>query len=365
MQITIDGNIFGTSGYASHTKQLVNKLNQLSNDVKLEQNVLPPNWQYQCSDAELQMIKKPYEEDSIYVMINLPPFWELGLAKNPKHFIGFCVWEADKIPKFWVPIFKDKRVEQIWVPSNHTRLAIIARDKTLQDKIRIVPHGVNLELFQAQESTEKEFTFIANKGWSMGKKDRGGMQYIIKSFIEEFDKEDNVQLAVKINPAYNNPNYNIGKEIAKLGITKEEQKRPIVKVCDSTLPFDKMPSFYNGNVFITASMGEAFNIPCAEAMACGLPCISTNWGGQIDFVTKENGWLIDYKLIPAFTVPDLMNEGLKWAMPNLDQLKQTMRYCYEHKEEVMKKSKKSLTDISKYSWTNSAKTALKFIKELE
>jgi len=46
-----------------------------------------------------------------------------------------------------------------------------------------------------------------------------------------------------------------------------------------------------------ASFGEAFGRPYAEAMASGLPVIAPAWGGQMDFLNKENSILVDGEMV--------------------------------------------------------------------
>ena len=73
-------------------------------------------------------------------------------------------------------------------------------------------------------------------------------------------------------------------------------------------------------------MGDAFNIPCLEAMACSLPVITTNYGGQTDFVNNENGWLVDYEY--KLVTWDVSYEGSSWAVPDIGKLRLVMREAY-------------------------------------
>ncbi len=161
MKINLVGSIMGITGYDSHCRQLVNHLYHLNPDIKLDVP-LQPDWVRHVTDAELNMINKESRVADVTIAVMTPPYWRIAMGDNCKKFVGFCVWEGDKIPDYWVEYLMDGRVDQIWVPSQHTKDAII---KTIGesctqgyipggdwDKIKIVPHGVDLSLFSPKEN---------------------------------------------------------------------------------------------------------------------------------------------------------------------------------------------------------------------
>ena len=121
MKLHLIGPMFGTTGYVSHFKGLSNALGK-HHDVKIS-TMLPPGWERQVNDFELEAIKKADDKDRINIIIDLPHNWPLYL--NKKINIGFLVFEGDKIPKSWLDNIRDERVSQVWVPSAHTFQAIL------------------------------------------------------------------------------------------------------------------------------------------------------------------------------------------------------------------------------------------------
>jgi len=375
MKVNIIGPIFGTSGFNAHTKQFANALHEQGCEVRID-SPKPQGWELLVNDTELLMLNREPSIEAISILIGQPQYLPFVWSENPKDVIPFIIWEGSKVPEYWLEYLCDKRIKQIWCPSNHVKNALINTinhpsngfvkhlpTQEFENKIKIVPHGVDLNLFKPNPEVKKPegFTFLVNKGWSQGKNDRGGVQFTLQAYCEEFTKDEEVQMLVKINPAYITPGWDVKKEIEKLGIEKNENS-PSLMFTDSQVDFKLMPEFYNGDVFISSTMAEAFNLPVMEAMAMGMPVITTNFGGQIDFVNEDNGWLLDGELIEVTW--DKVYEGVEWKKPDVTQLRKVMRECFENKDKCEEKGKLALEEAQKWSWPESAKKAVEFLKEL-
>jgi len=376
MKINFCGTIFGTDGYSNHCRQLVNALYEINPDIKLEVP-LPPDWIRFANDAELNMITKEPRKADVTISVSQPQFWRLHMSDCEK-FVGFLVWEGDKIPKYWVEYLCDRKVNQIWVPSQHTKDAIIRTffieqhtnesgypeqlskdEQEFVNNIKIVPHGVNTNIFKPQPTKKDKFVFLCNKGWRGTLWDRGGVQYVIKAFCEEFKKDEPVELLLKLNPSYINPQL-IEQYLKGLNLPKN---KPTIKINCDNIPYNRLSEFYNQvDVYVCAQRADAFNIPGIEAMACGLPTIQTGFGGQQDYMNDKNSWSIDYTLVDVEN--DIQYESVSWAIPNIEYLKNLMREAFEHQNEVKEKGKRALEDSKNFTWRISAKKALKFLNEI-
>lgn len=349
--INIIGNILGCSGYDIHTRQLANALNKYVN-VKLITQV-PPGAETLLTDKEIEMIKR--KDYDINLIITNPIFWRM--YTNVKRNWVFLVWEGDKIPKSFVRECLNKDVEYILVPSKHTKMALeqssiyylnTKEAILVNKKIKEVPHGVNLDLFYPKEKPTDKFRFLCNKGFR-NLEDRGGIQYAIQAYLEEFTNKDNVELIIKINPAY--PVGDLNSLIKNLSPNRTDL--PSIQFIIQNIPYDKLVNLYNQcNVFVSSTRAESFNLPCLEAMACGLPVITTNFGGQIDYVNKENGWLISGELTDV--KHEVVYEGCKWLTPNIKELRKAMREAYS-KKLLFEKGNKSLNTSKIMSWDKTTK----------
>ena len=223
------------------------------------------------------------------------------------------------------------------------------------DKIKVIPHGVNLDLFYPKEIQKERFTFVLNKGWR-NLEDRGGTQYAIQAFLEEFTSKENIELIVKINPAYGIPDIkNLINELKP----KDKTDFGIVNVNTDNIPYNIMVDLYNkADVFIMPTRAESFGLPGIESMACGVPLIVSNFGGQVDYANTENSWIIGGELTEI--VHETQYENTKWLTPSIPELRKAMREAYENKELLKEKGKKALETSKLWTWDN---TALK-VKEL-
>ena len=195
----------------------------------------------------------------------------------------------------------------------------------------------------------KPFVFLVQKGWRGTMWDRGGVQFCLLAFAQEFSKNENVKMIVKLNPAYINPEI-IGQSIQQLNLP--EDRAQININCDA-VPFDKLPLLYNqADCFVCATRAEAFNLPGMEAMACGLPTIQTNFGGQTDYMTIENSKIINYDLEEV--KEDIMYEEAKWATPKIESIRENLRWAFNNQDKIKEMGKLAEEDSKNWTWDKSA-----------
>ncbi len=207
------------------------------------------------------------------------------------------------------------------------------------------------------------FTFLFAKGWCNGKNDRSNFDMVLEAFAEEFDKEkDNVQLIAKLNAAYLPPSWDLSEEIKKLNI--DLTTNPPIKILLNNVPFPQLRELYiQSDVMVCPTKGDAFGLTMLEAMACGVPVITSDFGGQNDFVDETNGWILPTKLVPA-TDPNHLYESCNWGVIDKEDLKKLMRKLYENQQLVKDKIPKAITTAQKFTWDNSAKCAMKALEVL-
>lgn len=150
---------------------------------------------------------------------------------------------------------------------------IYDKDTAIQKKpAAIIPDGVdltvfkpaNLERFKNCQNRTIKIGWVGNSRWEVS--DLKGISTIIRPAVKILKKQG----------------YNI--EL----VTSDQQNRPI--------PFEEMPKYYSTiDIYVCASLYEGTPNPVLEAMACGVPVISTDVGlvpelfgvQQTDFILEE------------------------------------------------------------------------------
>jgi len=364
-KITIQGDFFSQTGYGAHTRGLSEALSKIA-DVRAE-CVLQPGWEQNCPQWLFDAITNT-EPTDVELMIATPPSWLMKLSERPKNFVGFLVFEGSRVPRQWKNICLRKDVSQIWVPSTHVYDA--CKEAGVQmEKVFIIPHGVDLKKFykvnKPKELESDKFTFLFNKGWAWGADDRSGFNALLKAYTEEFKEDEPVRLLAKINTAYAPPGWNLDNEM-KAAIQTTDG-RPEIIITTTNTAVDKLKEFYAaGDVFVMPSKSEGFGLVAIEAMACEKPVITTGFGGQTDFVTPENGWLINHESIPAPKgIQHVIYEEARWAEPSIKHLRAIMREAFENRDMVKEKGKAALETAKKFTWKHSANRAIEALNALD
>jgi len=123
------GQLLGTSGYASHFRGLVNELNKIVECKIITQ--LQPGFEKVINDAELEMIKREREFD-INLIITHPLYWKSNL--DSKRNWVYLIWEGDSVPAWIVEEVRNKKIEKIIVPSEHTYNALMTTIDSLNEE---------------------------------------------------------------------------------------------------------------------------------------------------------------------------------------------------------------------------------------
>jgi hypothetical protein len=166
----------------------------------------------------------------------------------------------------------------------------------------------------------------------------------IRWFVEEFiDKEVGLVCKLSIKNQSINDRIHTEKQLKAL---LEEYPQRVCKVhlLHGYLNREELFQLYNHSkikAMVSLSHGEAYGLPLAEAASQGLPIITPDWGGQLDFLyapteKKSTGKTkmrpmfarVDYDLKPIqkeAVWPGVLEENSMWCFPKEGSAKMMMR----------------------------------------
>lgn len=197
---------------------------------------------------------------------------------------------------------------------------IYSRNDNIKNPEMIISNGVDLELFY--KKNKNKYNDLNDReiiiGWTGNSKfldetddDLKGVKKIIKPAVEELISEG---YKIKLNIADRNERF---------------------------IPHDKMPDYYNDiDIYLCASRTEGAPNTILEAMACGVPIISTDVG----------------------IVPEVLGTEQKKFIINRtkEDLKNSIKELLNNREKMKILSEENLERVKKYSWEEQANKYKKF-----
>lgn len=270
--------------------------------------------------------------------------------------IAYTVWESTE---YHNPFFeKLKEYDQIWVPSRW-QADITIKQGMPASKVKVVPEGVDSKVFYPEnyKIAGNKFRFLIFGRWD----NRKSTKEIIRAFKNLFGNNNKFELIISVEDNFN---------VDGLGSTRERLKHYDLE-CDNIriVNFPDKKDYAKflkaGNVFLSCSRSEGWNLPLIEAMACGTPSIYSDCSGQLEFAQGKGIPIKIKKEVPvsAFYPPDKPCSG-NWYEPDFKDLEDKMIEVYNNYDYYKKKALQDSIEIrDRFSWENSAKIANEIIEK--
>lgn len=270
---------------------------------------------------------------------------------------------------------------------------MVFEESGVKKRICVLPLGVDYNLYSSckkengtidnndcfenllgkpKEDGVNSFRFLSLFGWSY----RKGTDILIKSFVQQFSKKDDVCLIIVARHAGSSARANINvikAETERFAREVRSSDFPQIILYPHVTPEHQMPSLYKmGHVFVHLSRGEGFSLPQIEAAASGLPVISCNNTGMSEYLSDDNAFLIktsekeicspEMHWISGFYHGQLFP---KLGRDQINQFKRHMEFVINNYAESLKKTEIFKKDIvDKYTWDKAAERVANRIREI-
>ena len=131
---------------------------------------------------------------------------------------------------------------------------------------------------------------------------------------------------------------------------------------------EDMPALYRAvDCYVSSAACEGWGEPLSEAMACGLPTIAGENGGNLEFMDYTNSFLVKtvgWKPIETNTMESVIKPWFMYKPVSVKSLREAMRYVFDNPTEAKKYGKKASDDMRKFSWVASASKLLKILESV-
>jgi len=242
-------------------------------------------------------------------------------------------WSKLKIARWYSFVGMQKRVSmkfsQIITVSEYAKKDICSDFQIPHSRLRVIPNGINTDLFYPiPEIKRKRNRVIVTNSADIPLK---GLRYLLQA-VAEVSKTHDIKLTVIGTPKKNG---DVIKLIKKLGIGKRIHFTGRIDNGEFVRQYAK------ATLAVVPSMYEGFGLPAGEAMACGVPVISTT-GGGLPEVIGDDGLL----------VPPADSEALAKAITELfeypERAKQIGRAGYKRVQELFTWKKAAEKTVEAY-----------------
>lgn len=233
------------------------------------------------------------------------------LKRNASRHIGYWAWELEEFPSQFMNGIS--AVDEIWTISTFVQKAVQAKT---EKKVSTVP--ISFRLPTAPTSFTREmlripqdrFVFLTSFDYLSYPK-RKNPESAIKAYLSAFQENDGASLIVKSINSNQDPEYGAGLR------TLASNRTDIVFIDQYFSSAENLALIELADCVVSLHRSEGFGLNLADAMALGTPVISTNYGGNLDFMSDQSTALVDYDLQEVGEGNGIYGAKSLWAEPSV------------------------------------------------
>jgi glycosyltransferase involved in cell wall biosynthesis len=257
-----------------------------------------------------------------------------------RYTIGFWFWELSTFREEWLPFFG--YVDEVWVATEFVRAAVQACTSlpVVRMPLPIVlppapalsrahfglpeQGAVFLYAFDVSSQVERKFPLAAIRAFRRAALDHSQAVLVLKFTNAEYNRD-----AVR----------RLHEEAAGLNVV----------MLDGYMDRAELTGLLNiADCYVSPHRAEGFGLTLLEAMSLGKPVVATNYSGNVDFMTAENSYPVDYRLVALTRDYGPYMRGAQWGDPDLDQMGAIIRRITERPDEASARGARAMADVERH-----------------
>jgi glycosyltransferase involved in cell wall biosynthesis len=275
----------------------------------------------------------------VCLLHTIPELWS-GNRQPHGHHVGYTVWETTAVPPHWPDLLAS--VDQLLTPSRVSAEVFAAAG--VRVPIDIVPHVcrqasplANGARFREEHAVPPDHTlFYTINAWTA----RKAVWSTLHAYCAAFTARDTTTLVVKtdaVGPAREGDGLRHPVQKLVNDLVSNYPDAPHVCLIVRALPQAEMDDLHAaGDCYVSLTRAEGWGLGAFDGACAGKPVVMTGWGGQLDYLSSDDAFLLDYELVP---VRDRLGGGSyrrdqRWAQANLDDAVERLRWVHEHRAEA-------------------------------
>ena len=283
----------------------------------------------------------------------------------------FIVWETSDINESWKSSISYINPDSIVTACEMNKKTFMK----YSDNVKIIPHPVD-ELSDRAipvhnvKLNKNNFNIFTTSQWT----DRKGKELLIAAYLSEFKDHDDVALTIK---TYTSAEYRSQEDIinnikkVKFCIDPENKSKCKINLLTNFISFDNMNWLYKkSDLFCSLTKGEGYGLTIMESIVRGIPVLVPKEGGHIDYVDRDNSFLVDGMWDTCIYRDVVYTADSDWFICNIKDARKKMREAYnlwkENKlSEIGLRARDHILSLEDYKKINVGKNFVEHVFSIE
>jgi len=375
--------LFTRSGYGEWSMSVAKSLLRYD---KFDLKIVPTRWgscPSKNSEEEItdevekelfnRIIRQPLnKQPELFIQITIPNEYQapakfnIGMTAGIETTIPSGEW-IEGLNRMNVNFVLSKFVKEVFEKANFTKQHQNGQKEEikLRRPMEVVNWGANTNIYRKTEETvlsienelsniKEDFCFLFVGQWTHGSLygDRKDIGMLIKTFLEAFKNVKNKPALILKTSGATFSKIDKYECLSKINRIKNEVNGdlPNVYLLHGELTDLEMNALFNHRkvkCHVSFTHGEGYGHPLLLAALSGKPVMASDWSGHLDFLNKDNSYLLrgDVKPIAPESVNQWLIKESSWFYVDYDKAREKLVGMVNNYDKLVNKSQASLTDL--------------------